>query len=51
MTFDSQQQKDEILGYVTDEKLREKILNAKIVEPWVPEHNGNRHDAKYPLLS
>jgi|TARA_R110000822_G_scaffold291948_2_gene413923 hypothetical protein len=40
MTFDSQQQKDEILGYVTDEKLREKILNAKIVEPWVPEHNA-----------
>lgn len=43
MTFDSQQQKDEILGYVTDEKLRKEISNAKIVEPWVPEHNGNRH--------
>lgn len=37
MTFDSQQQKDEILKYVTDEKLREEILKAKIVEPWVSE--------------
>ena len=38
MTFDSQQQKDDVLKYVTDEKLREEIINAKIVEPWVPEH-------------
>jgi hypothetical protein len=37
MTFDSQQQKDEILKYVTDEKLRKEILKAKIVEPWVSE--------------
>ena len=42
MTFDSQQQKDEILKYVTDEKLREEILKAKIVEPWVSEH-GHHH--------
>jgi len=37
MTFDSQKQKDEILKYVTDEKLREEIVKAKIVEPWVSE--------------
>jgi hypothetical protein len=42
MTFDSQQQKDDVLKYVTDEKLRDEILKAKIVEPWVPEH-GYRH--------
>ena len=47
MTFDSQQQKDDILGYVSDEKLRKEISNAKVVAPWVPEHDGNLHDAAY----
>ena len=42
MTFDSQQQKDDVLKYVTDEKLREEILKAKIVEPWIPEHGQGR---------
>lgn len=37
MTFDSKEQKEAILQFVTDEKLRELIMKAKIVEPWVSE--------------
>lgn len=38
MTFDSKEQKEAILQFVTDEKLREQIMKAKIEAPWVPEH-------------
>lgn len=41
MTFDSQEQKQAILNVVQDEKLRQQIENAKIVEPWIPEHPIN----------
>jgi hypothetical protein len=37
MTFDNQQQKDEILALVQNEELRKQIENAKIVTPWVSE--------------
>ena len=41
MTFDSEQQKQEFLNQIQDEKLKKEIEKAKIVELWIPEHPVN----------